>query len=150
MRLTYPELIAVALLALPPLAFPQANPHSVPVVDAQLGPCSADLTVKDTNGKPVYNSKIDVRVAYGHFHRMDLEVSTNLDGKARFAGIPTNTRRGLLYQAAEGDRSGNAFQDPAAKCNAQFTIVLRKNNQTYRSRSIACRFNPAQARVHTR
>lgn len=120
-------LTAIAfILYLAPLAHSQADPHSVPVVDAGLGPCSAALTITDTDAKPVYNAKIEVRVAYGHFHRMDLEVSTNIDGKARFTGIPTNTRRGLLYQASEGDRTGNAFQDPSTKCNAQFTIVLRK------------------------
>jgi hypothetical protein len=129
-----PSFLALAVatafaLALSSTALAQANPHSVPTVDAGLGPCSADLTITDTENKPVYNAKIEVRVQYGVFHRMDLEVATNVDGKARFAGIPTNTRRGLLYRASQGDRSGNAFQDPSNKCNAQFTIVLRKSTQ---------------------
>jgi hypothetical protein len=119
----------ILLLASFPVVAQSADPHSIPAVDAGLGSCSADLTITDTANKPVYNAKIEVRVSYGRFHRMDLEVSTNIDGKARFTGIPANTRHGLLYQASEGDRAGNAFQDPSNKCNAQFTIVLRKSSQ---------------------
>jgi hypothetical protein len=121
-------LLTFGLLCVP-LSYSQANPHSVPSVDAELGPCSADLIITDTAGKQVYNAKINVRVQYGVFHRLDLEVATNIDGKARFTGLPTNPRHGLFYQASEGDRTGNAFQDPSTKCNAEFTIALRKSNQ---------------------
>ncbi len=128
MRLRTP-IIMLLLSVAPLLAQTPADPHSVPVVDADLGSCSADFTVADTDGKPVYNAKIEVRVAYGRFHRMDLEVGTNIDGKARFAGLPANPKRGFLFQASQGDRTGNAFQDPSAKCKAEFSITLRKSSQ---------------------
>jgi hypothetical protein len=117
-------------LALSSLSAQQApDPHSVPVVDGALGPCSADFTVNDTSGKPVYAAQITVRVNYGRFHKLDLEVGTNVDGKARFSGLPTNPRGGLFFQASESDRTGNAFDDPSKTCNAQFTVVLRKSPQ---------------------
>ena len=122
-------LFFVSILLLVPLAFSQADPHSIPAVDAGLGSCTSDFIVTGTDSKPIYNAKIDVRVQYGVFHRLDLEVATNIDGKARFTGLPSNPRRGLFYQASEGDRTGNAFQDPSTKCNAGFTVVLRKSTQ---------------------
>ena len=109
-----------------PLAAQQPDPHSIPVVDGALGPCSADFTVNDTNGKPVYAAQIQVRVAYGRFHKLDLEVGTNIDGKARFTGLPERVKNGLFFEASEGDRTAEAFDDPATTCKAQFTVVLRK------------------------
>jgi hypothetical protein len=119
--------IAFALIFLLHVSAQNApDPHSVPVVDGALGPCSADFTVNDMAGKPVYNAKVSVRVAYGRFHKLDLEVGTNVDGKARFAGLPTNPRRGLFFEATEGERTGNAFLDPSVNCKGQFTVTLRK------------------------
>jgi hypothetical protein len=59
-------------------------------------------------------------------HKLDLEVSTNVDGKARFTGLPDRGKRGLFFEANEGDRTGNAFDDSSKTCQAQFLITLRK------------------------
>jgi hypothetical protein len=107
------------------------DPKSVPVVDGVAGPCSADFTITDAASAPVYAAKIKVHIAYrfGSFHKLDLEVSTNSDGKARFTGLPNRVKRGLTFQASEGDRTGEVFDDPANTCTAQFTIALRKKPQ---------------------
>jgi hypothetical protein len=120
--------LALALLLTTPVLAQTPDPHSVPVVDAALGPCSADFTINDEAGKPVYAAKISVRVSYGFMgaHRLDLEVGTNVDGKGRFTGLPDRLKGGLFFQAAEGERTGNAFDDPSKTCKAQFTVVLRK------------------------
>jgi hypothetical protein len=104
------------------------DPKSVPVVDGGIGNCSYDFTVTDTDAKPVYAAKIKVHIAYGFMYarKLDLEVGTNVDGKARFTGLPERTRRGLFFEASEGDRSATAFVDPATTCKSQFTVVLRK------------------------
>ena len=52
---------ALLLLALLSLCAQQPDPHSIPVVDGALGPCSADFTINDTAGKPVYAARIKVR-----------------------------------------------------------------------------------------
>jgi hypothetical protein len=104
------------------------DPHSIPAVDAGMGNCFADFLITDTNNKPVYNAKVSTRVTYGFMssRKLDLEVSTNVDGRARFTGLPGNLKHGLFFQAAEGDRNGNAFDDPSTTCKAQFAITLRK------------------------
>jgi len=128
-------LALAAFLTLAALAHAQAaapqnapDPHSVPVVDGALGTCTADFTLTDDAGAPVYLAKISVHIAYGFasLHKLDLEVATNVDGKARFTGLPEHLKRGLYFQAAQGDRTAVAFDDPAVTCKAQFPLTLRK------------------------
>jgi len=121
--------VPLIILLLVAAAFAQTpDPHSIPSVDAGIGTCTADFTVTDTDNKPVYAAKIKVHIAYGFgsFHKLDLEVGTNVDGKARFTGLPDRTKHGLFFQASESGRSGDAFDDPSKTCQAQFPITLRK------------------------
>jgi len=106
------------------------DPKSVPVIDGGIGPCSADFTVTDAAGSPVYAAKIKVHIAYGFMsaRKLDLEIGTNADGKARFIGLPDRLKHGLYFHASEGDLTGEAFGDPANTCKAQFTITLQKKN----------------------
>jgi len=101
---------------------------TVATVDAGIGPCTADFTINDDSGKPVYNANIRVHISYGFggFHKFDLQVGTNADGQARFIGLPEHPKQGLFFRATEGDRQGDAFDNPANTCKAQFTVVLRK------------------------
>ena len=107
------------------------DPKTIPVIDGGIGPCSADFTVNDANGAPVYNAKISVHIAYRfmNLHKLDLEAGTNAAGKARFTGLPDKTKQGLFFRASEGDSEGSAFDDPAKTCKADFTIVLLKKSQ---------------------
>ncbi len=119
---------AIVLLALPLAAQQQPDPHSVPVIDGGIGQCSADFTITDQSGAPVYNAKIKVHIAYGFMYarKLDLEVSTNTDGKARFTGMPERVKRGLYFQASQADQSAVTFDDPSTTCKAQFTVALQK------------------------
>ena len=124
------SILFAAALSLPAIAQTPApsDPKSVPVVDGAIGTCSYDFTVTDTDAKPVYAAKINVHIAYGFMYarKLDLEVGTNSDGKARFTGLPERTKRGLFFEASEADRTATAFVDPATTCKSQFTVVLRK------------------------
>ena len=121
-RLPILLLLVTAALAQTP------DPKSIPVIDGALGPCTADVTIIGLDNKPIYLAKIKVHIAYGFLsaRKLDLEVSTNVDGKARFTGLPSSAKRGLYFDASEGDRTGNAFDDPSKTCQAQFTVTLRK------------------------
>ena len=120
--------LALSLPAFSQTPQSQPDPKSVPVIDGGIGACSADFTVNDSAGAPVYAAKIKVHIAYGFMYarKLDLEVGTNVDGKARFTGIPDRVKHGLFFEASEGDRTASAFDDPATTCQAQFTLVLRK------------------------
>jgi hypothetical protein len=105
-----------------------ADPKSIPVIDGAIGPCSADFTVTDAAGAPVYDAKIRVHIAYRFLnaHKLDLEVGTNAAGKARFTGLPSKTKQGLFFQASKGDQEASAFDDPAKTCKTEFNIKLEK------------------------
>jgi hypothetical protein len=106
---------------------PAADAHNVPSVDGGVGPCSVDFTVKDASGAPVYDSKINVHVVYGVFHKMDLQVGTNVDGKGRFSGLPSRVKRPMEFVASKADSQGSATYDPASEaCTAVKTITLSK------------------------
>ncbi len=108
------------------------DPHAVPVLDGGIGPCSADFTItSDAASTPVYAAKVNVHIAYGFMNvrKLDLQLSTNVDGKARFTGLPDRIKHGIYFHASEGDRTGEAFDDPANTCKAQFTVVLQKRTQ---------------------
>jgi hypothetical protein len=108
-----------------------ADPNSVPVIDGGIGPCSAEFTITDAAGAPVYAAKIRVHIAYRFLsaHRLDLEVGTNAAGKARFTGLPEKTKQGFFFEASEGGREGSAFDDPSKTCKAKFTVALEKKSQ---------------------
>jgi len=123
-----PLILSLALASLT-LASP-VDPKTISEVDAGLGSCSADFTITDEASAPVYAAHIRLHIAYGFMslHKLDLEVGTNADGKARFIGLPENSKQGLFFRASEGDREGSAFDNPAKTCKAQFTVVLRKKS----------------------
>jgi len=107
------------------------DPHAIPAIDGEIGPCTADFTVTDSTGAPVYAAKVNVHIAYGFINvrKLNLELGTNVDGKARFTGLPDRIKHGLYFHASEGGRAGEAFDDPANTCKAQFTITLQKKTQ---------------------
>jgi hypothetical protein len=124
--------LCLILFALTPFALSQTtapdDSKTIPVIDGAIGTCSVDFTITDTAGTPVYAAKIKVHIAYGFMYarKLDLEVGTNSDGKARFIGLPDRVKRGLFFEASEGNRTGNAFDDPSTTCKTQFTVVLRQ------------------------
>jgi hypothetical protein len=112
-------------------ATPAVDPKTVAEVDAGLGACSADFIVTDEAGRPVYAANIRVHITYGfmNLHKFDLQVGTNIDGKARFIGLPETSKQGFFFRASEADREGSAFDNPGKTCKPQFTIVLRKKSE---------------------
>jgi hypothetical protein len=98
----------------------------VPVLKAGLGTCSADFTVNDQDGKPLYGAAVHVRVRYGVFgvKRSDLEVGTNSDGKARFEGLPVKAKP-LTYDIQKDDKKATVEQDVSKNCEARYEVVLK-------------------------
>lgn len=107
------------------LAQAPAEPE-LAVIDARLGNCSAEFTIKDGDGKPIYAALIHVRVRYGFMSlkRMDLEVGTNSDGRARVTGLPAKAKP-LTYDITKADKTTTAQQDLATACQAKYDVSLQ-------------------------
>lgn len=108
---------------------PAADAHTVPVIDGGIGSCSVEFTVTDKAGSPVYDAKVRVHIAYGFMrtHKLDLEVGTNVDGKARFTGLPDKVKEALHFRASQEDRKGGAVYDPTENCTSKQTVVILKD-----------------------
>jgi hypothetical protein len=98
----------------------------VPVVDGHLGSCSADFTVVDMKGSPIYNAKIDVSLRYGFMglRRMSLEVGTNSDGKARVAGLPDKSKNPFRFEITSGSLFESVLLNIQDRCNDTFHVIL--------------------------
>jgi hypothetical protein len=116
-------LAAVALVQQPAAGTPKPE---LAMISARLGVCSADFTVKDSDGKPVYAAIIHVRIRYGFLSlkRMDLEIGTNSDGKARVEGLPGRARP-LPYDISKADKKAAVEQDLSSTCNATYDLSLK-------------------------
>jgi hypothetical protein len=133
-RIVLAGALALTALSLPTLQAQSpapVDPKTVPVIDGGIGACSAEFTVTDAAGAPVYAATIKVHIAYGfmYLHKLDLQVGTNASGQARFIGLPERTKQGLFFTASEGGREGSAFDDPAKTCKASFTVALQRKSQ---------------------
>jgi hypothetical protein len=108
------------------------DPHQVPVMDGEAGPCSVSFTVTDEKGAPVYDARIRVKMRYGFagIKHLDLEAATNVDGKTLIKGLPQKVKGDTLYfHGVQGKREGDATYDPAKNCGGiNSSIVLREDN----------------------
>jgi hypothetical protein len=122
-----PILLLGALLFLIPPGGPiTADSSEVPVVDAGLGSCRADFTVKDSSGKSIFNAKISATIKYGFLNKRktELEIGTNSDGKARVTGLPNLPKKPLDFSIKSGNVSTTVSDDPSTNCNAVFDVTL--------------------------
>jgi hypothetical protein len=107
------------------------DPHQVPVMDGEAGPCSVSFTVTDEKGAPVYDARVRVKIRYGFagVKHLDLEAATNVDGKTLIKGLPQKVKDGILYfHAVQGKREGSATYDPGKNCGGiNSSIVLRED-----------------------
>jgi hypothetical protein len=106
-------------------ARPQAIP--LPVVDAGLGPCTVDFTVSQDTNRPLYNAQISVRITYGFLgmKKTDLQIGTNSEGKARFAGLPSKVHNPpLQFVVKDKGRTKTVEYWPEVRCHAQYSVIM--------------------------
>ncbi len=120
-------IIFISLLAPNSFAIPQApNPTDVPVVKGGAGSCTADFVVKDSSGIAIYNAKIEIQLKYGFMglHKLDATAPTNVDGKARFEGLPEQTKGTAEFEITHADQSKSLPFDPRSDCHPHHEVVL--------------------------
>ena len=81
--------------------------------------------------QPVYLATIHVRLRYGFMSlkRMDLEVGTNSDGKARVEGLPAKARP-LNYEIVKDSTRRIVTQDLSTVCNGSYSVALTSGEVT--------------------
>ncbi len=120
-------MIAAATLLALALASQKSSEPDVTLMNANLGgSCSADFTVTDEGGKPVYAALVHVRVRYGFagVKRADLEVGTSSAGRARIEGLPDKARP-MTYDVTKDEKKSEVTQDVSDTCHATFDVTLK-------------------------
>jgi hypothetical protein len=98
----------------------------VPVISGDLGDCTAVIRVTNVKMKPMYNAKISVDIKYGFagWHHTTLEIYTNVDGKARFEGLPRKSRGPLSFTVDYKGRATAVIVEPRDNCHGSYTAIL--------------------------
>ncbi len=98
----------------------------IPVISADMGDCSADIRVISTKREPLYKAKIETLIKYGFggFHRLTLELYTDVDGRARFEGLPERPRQPLAFEVTYEGRSTTVIVHPVEKCHGSYEAIV--------------------------
>jgi len=69
--------------------------------------------------------RVHIAYRFGGFHKLDLEASTNAEGKVKFTGLPAKVRRSQLeFEATKDQWVGTSTLDPEKECQAKREIKL--------------------------
>jgi hypothetical protein len=117
-------LFALLIAAAPYLmAQNQAGPAEI---SADLGPCSAQVTVTDADAKPIYGAKITARIQYGLMgvKKLDLEAFTGTDGIVKITRLPESLKKPMIIHVSKEDKADQVEFKPAVRCHATFDVQL--------------------------
>jgi hypothetical protein len=100
---------------------------SLAEISADLGVCSALISVSGVDLKPVYGAKVTTRVRYGlmGMKRLDLEAYTAANGQVKITNLPENLKKSMyIYINKSGMQEIVEFK-PDVHCHATFNVQLR-------------------------
>ena len=128
-NLSLPILILLSLLAYcPRSASAQSTAGAVPstMISADLGPCSAQITVTGSDSKPIYGAKMAARIQYGMLgvKKLDLEAYTGSDGQVRITNLPESLKKPVYIHITKGEFGEVAEFNPNVRCHATFNVQL--------------------------
>ena len=95
-------------------------------ISADLGSCSAVITVTGSDFKPVYAAKVATRVHYGMMgvKKLDLEAFTGPDGKVTIAKLPPELKRPMYIHISKDNKEEMVEFKPSLRCYAVFDVQL--------------------------
>jgi hypothetical protein len=96
-------------------------------ISADLGTCSALITVSGSDLKPVYAAKMTTRIRYGPLgvKKLDLEAFTGADGQLKITNLPEAVKKPMyIYISKDGKQEMVEFR-PDLRCHATFTVELK-------------------------
>jgi hypothetical protein len=125
-RLVVPFLLFMPCIAVPHTATAQSQPAPAEI-SADLGPCSAAITVTGADSKPIYGARITARVQYGLMgvKKLDLEALTGQDGKVKITRLPESLKKPMVIHVDKDDKGDQVEFKPAERCHATFDVQLR-------------------------
>lgn len=117
----------VLLMPAPGIAQGGAAPLPPTEISAELGTCSALLTVTGPDSKPVYNAKVSTRIRYGVLatKRLDLEAYTNAAGQVKIVGLPEVPKKPVYIYVSKEDKLEIIEFRPDVHCRATFDVTLK-------------------------
>ena len=127
-RILWQALVTVVLgLGFCGWASARSQATSVPTVKANLGACSVDFTVSQKLNHPLYNAQVSVRIAYGFLgvKKMELQIGTDSEGKARFEGLPSEVHDPpLRFVVKHNGRTKTVDYWPRVRCHAEYSVIM--------------------------
>jgi hypothetical protein len=96
-------------------------------ISADLGTCSALITVTGIDAKPVSFAKINTRVQYGLLgvKKLDLEAFTGTDGQVKITNLPEVLKKPMSIHISKGEKEEIVEFKPSVRCHATFNVQLR-------------------------
>jgi hypothetical protein len=125
-RLVVSLLLFTLFVAAPRIATTQSQAAPTEI-SADLGPCSALVTVSDADAKPIYGARITARVQYGIMgvKKLDLEAFTGSDGKVKITHLPESLKKPMVIHISKEDKGDEVEFKPAERCHATFEVQLK-------------------------
>ena len=96
-------------------------------ISADLGTCSALITVTGKDSKPVYNAKVSTRIRYGVLgaKKLDLETFTSVAGQVKIVKLPEVPKKPIYIYISKDDKLEMVEFTPDVHCQATFDVVLK-------------------------
>ena len=96
-------------------------------ISADLGTCSALITVTGADSKPVYSAKVNTRIRYGLLgvKRLDLEAFTGADGQLKIANLPEVLKKPMYIYINKDNKQEIVEFRPDMHCRATFNVQLK-------------------------
>jgi hypothetical protein len=96
-------------------------------ISADLGTCSALITVTGKDSKPVYNAKVSTRIRYGVLgaKKLDLETFTSVSGQVKIVKLPEVPKKPIYIYISKDDKLEMVEFTPDVHCQATFDVVLK-------------------------
>jgi hypothetical protein len=129
-NLSLPALLLFSLMVFCPQAeFAQSGTAAVPPteISADLGSCSALITVTGADSKPVYNAKVTTHIRYGFMgvKKLDLETYTSAAGQVKIVKLPEVPKKPMFIYISKDEKLGSVEFDPDVRCRATFDVQLK-------------------------
>jgi hypothetical protein len=96
-------------------------------ISADLGTCSALITVTGADSKPVYGAKVNTRIRYGLLgvKRLDLEAFTGADGQLKITNLPEVLKKPMYIYIQKDNKQETVEFRPDMRCRATFNVQLK-------------------------